>query len=78
MSGAVQCARCGQSKPGLPQPPFNDDLGQSIQAAVCASCWGEWLKAQINVINENRISLRDQKGQAALVRHMKEFLKLAE
>jgi len=78
MPATVRCSRCGESKAALAAAPFGSDLGRRIQSAVCASCWGEWQAAQLNVINEHRISLRDQAGQDALVRHMKEFLKLAD
>lgn len=75
---AVRCSRCGESKPALDQPPFGNELGGRIQSSVCASCWNEWQSSQINVINEHRISLRDRAGQEALVRLMKEFLKLED
>lgn len=73
----ITCSRCEKTAPGLGHAPFKDDLGKKIQASVCAGCWSEWQTNQVNVINEHRISLRDAKGQNALVTHMKEFLKIS-
>ncbi len=59
----------------LPRPPMNDELGQRIQAAVCADCWNEWLKNySIKVINELRLDLSTERGQEEYDRYMREFL----
>lgn len=74
----VTCARCGRSAEGLPYPPYPDDVGERIQANVCASCWREYMGRQTMVINEYRLDLMDPKAQEILTRDMLEFLGLGE
>jgi tetratricopeptide (TPR) repeat protein len=77
--GGFRCQRpgCmwGSRARQLARPPFNDDLGQRIQQAVCADCWNEWLRNfSIKVINELRLDLSTEQGQAEYDRYMREFL----
>ena len=61
----------------LPAPPFRDELGERIYQAVCADCWNDWLKNySIKVINELRLDLSTEHGQAEYDRYMREFLGL--
>ena len=61
----------------LPAPPFKDDLGQQIQSKICVDCWQDWLKNfSIKVINELRLDLSTERGQAEYDRHMREYLGL--
>ena len=56
---------------------MNDDLGRRIQASICADCWTDWAKNySIKVINELRLDLSTERGQAEYDRYMKEFLGL--
>ena len=46
-----------------------------IFAAVCADCWNDWLKNySIKVINELRLDLSTDHGEAEYNKYMKEFL----
>lgn len=59
----------------LRRPPTSDDLGRRIHATICAGCWGEWLRNQsVKVINELRLDLSSERGQAEYDRYMHEFL----
>ncbi len=59
----------------LPRSPLPDEIGQRIQESVCADCWTEWLKNySIKVINELRLDLSTENGQAEYDRYMREFL----
>lgn len=61
----------------LERPPFDDETGQRIYEGVCAWCWEEWLKNySIKVINELRLDLSTEQGQAEYDRYMHEFLGL--
>ena len=61
----------------LPGPPMKDELGQRIYQSVCADCWTDWLKNySIKVINELRLDLSTELGQAEYDRHMREYLGL--
>ncbi len=59
----------------LEAPPMKDELGQRIFESVCADCWNEWLRGfSIKVINEMRLDLSTEHGQAEYDRIMREFL----
>jgi tetratricopeptide (TPR) repeat protein len=61
----------------LPRPPMNDELGQRIQANVCADCWEFWLRnMSIKVINEMRLDLSTERGQEVYDQMMRETLGL--
>ena len=59
-------------------PPMNDDMGQRIQANICADCWNEWLRNySIKVINEMRLDLSTERGQEVYDQMMCEFFGFA-
>ena len=59
----------------LPAPPIPDEFGERIHKSVCAGCWNLWFKdLSIKVINELRLDLSSEFGQAEYDKHMKEFL----
>ena len=61
----------------LAAPPFRDELGERIYSSVCADCWNDWLRNySIKVINELRLDLSTEHGQAEYDRYMREFLGL--
>ena len=63
----------------LDAPPMKDEIGQRVFASVCADCWNEWLKGfSIKVINEMRLDLSTEHGQAEYDRIMREFLGIEE
>jgi tetratricopeptide (TPR) repeat protein len=71
--GCLYGARARQ----LAKAPLSDEIGQRIQAMVCAECWNEWLRNySIKVINELRLDLSTERGQEEYDRYMKEFLGL--
>jgi len=79
--GGFRCQRptcmMGSRARQLPAPPFRDELGQRIYSSVCADCWNDWLRNySIKVINELRLDLSTERGQAEYDRYMREFLGL--
>jgi tetratricopeptide (TPR) repeat protein len=79
--GGFRCQRptcmAGSYARQLPAPPFGDELGRRIHEAICADCWNEWLRNySIKVINELRLDLSTEYGQAEYDRYMREFLGL--
>jgi len=77
--GGFRCQRpgCmwGSRARQLPAPPMSDEIGQRIQQTICADCWGEWLRNySVKVINELRLDLSTERGQAEYDRYMLEFL----
>ncbi len=80
-SGGFRCQRptcmAGSRARQLPAPPFKDDLGRRIQQSICADCWTDWLRNySIKVINELRLDLSTEHGQAEYDKYMREFLGL--
>ena len=76
VSGAVDCPRCGMSKPALQKPPFAGALGAEITARVCGDCWAAWRAAEVMVINELRLNFMDPSSQEILAAEMRRFLGL--
>jgi len=79
--GGFSCQRptcmMGSRARQLPGPPFNDDLGGRIHQSICADCWNDWLRNySVKVINELRLDLSTDHGQAEYDRYMREFLGL--
>lgn len=73
----ITCSRCGKATDALAQPPMPTALGSEIQQRVCPSCWAEWLRTQIMLINEYRLNLVDPEARKALEGQMRAFLNLA-
>jgi Fe-S cluster biosynthesis and repair protein YggX len=74
----ILCARCGETAPGVENPPFPGDLGDELRARTCRNCWSEWLKVEVMVINELQLNFMDPRSLEILARHMREFLLLDE
>jgi tetratricopeptide (TPR) repeat protein len=79
--GGFHCQRptcmMGSRARQLAAPPFRDELGERIYSSVCADCWNDWLRNySIKVINELRLDLSTEHGQAEYDRYMREFLGL--
>jgi Fe-S cluster biosynthesis and repair protein YggX len=59
----------------LATPPLPDEIGQRIQRDICAACWVLWWKdLSIKVINEHRLDLSSDFGQADYDRQMRDFM----
>jgi tetratricopeptide (TPR) repeat protein len=80
-AGGFRCQRptcmMGSRARQLAAPPFRDELGQRIHSSICADCWNDWLRNySVKVINELRLDLSTEHGQAEYDRYMREFLGL--
>ena len=74
--GAILCARCGETALGVENPPFPGELGDELRGRTCRSCWSEWLRVEVMVINELQLNFMDPRSLEILARHMREFLLL--
>lgn len=73
----VNCAKLGQSLPGLQEPPFEGELGQRIFECVSEQAWALWRDdMMIKVINEYRLNLADADHYQVLLDQMQAFLGL--
>ena len=64
----------GDSAEQLAKPPMPDETGERIYKTICAECWQDWLKNySIKVINELRLDLSLEAGQAEYDKYMRGF-----
>ena len=69
----------GKRAKQLPGPPVPDEIGERIYRDICAACWTLWFRdLSIKVINELRLDLSSEFGQAEYDRHMREFFGFEE
>ena len=73
-----RCARpgCSEGKRAvrLEKSPVDGPEGARIAEVICGVCWNGWLKDfSIKVVNELRLDLSSESGQAEYDRHMKEY-----
>jgi tetratricopeptide (TPR) repeat protein len=80
-AGDFPCVRPGCLGNGfgqqLPRPPVPDEIGQLIYQKVCSECWNDWFRnTSIKVINELRLDLSTEHGQAEYDKYMRGFFGL--
>lgn len=74
MSRTVQCALLKREAEGLDRPPYPGPLGQRVFNEVSKEAWGRWVKHQVMLLNEYRLSPVDPKARAFLEGEMEKFL----
>jgi len=72
----VQCGRCGSTAEGLVRAPLPGPAGQAVLEQVCGSCWDEWKRVQVKLINEYRMDVTDPRHFERLIQEMGAFLNL--
>lgn len=73
MARTVQCIKLGREAEGLDFPPLPGALGQRIFDNVSKEAWQGWLRYQTMLINENRLSLADQRARQYLSQQMEAY-----
>jgi len=73
MARTVNCIKLGIAAEGLDLPPYPGELGKRIWQSVSKQAWGDWLKHQTMLVNENRLNLADQRARQYLARQMEMF-----
>ena len=73
MSRTVQCALLKREAEGLDRPPYPGPLGQRIFNEVSKEAWSRWVKHQVMLLNEYRLSPVDPKARAFLEGEMEKF-----
>jgi tetratricopeptide (TPR) repeat protein len=67
------CPSGRRAKP-LAAPPVPDAIGVRIQQQICSDCWNAWFRDySVKVINELRLDLSSEFGQAEYDKYMREF-----
>ena len=74
MSRTVQCVVLKREAPGLDRAPYPGPLGQRIFEQVSKEAWAGWVKHQVMLINEYRLSPVDPKSRKFLETEMEKFL----
>jgi tetratricopeptide (TPR) repeat protein len=82
-AGEIPCQRPGCVNggfgPKLPGSPMPDELGKKIADTICGDCWQDWFKNySIKVINELRLDLSTETGQAEYDKYMRGFFGFEE
>ena len=70
----IRCQRCRRDTPKLDKPPFKNSLGERIQAAICQSCWADWLEHQTVLINHHGLDPRNPKAREFLYEQIEKVL----
>ncbi len=70
MARTVHCIKLDKEAQGLDFPPYPGELGKRIFENVSKQAWGDWLKHQTMLVNENRLNLADARARQYLARQM--------
>jgi Fe-S cluster biosynthesis and repair protein YggX len=73
MTRTVQCVVLKSAAPGLDRVPYPGPLGQRIYEQVSREGWARWVKHQVMLINENRLSPVEPKARKFLEAEMEKF-----
>ncbi|MCG6942964.1 MAG: oxidative damage protection protein [Thiohalocapsa sp.] len=73
MTRMVNCVKLGREAEGLARQPYPGELGKRVFENVSKQAWGDWLKHQTMLINENRLSPMDPKARKFLEEQMEQY-----
>ena len=73
MSRTVQCVVLKTEAPGLDRAPYPGPLGQRIFESVSREGWARWVRHQVMLINEYRLSPVDPKARKFLEGEMEKY-----
>jgi Fe-S cluster biosynthesis and repair protein YggX len=73
MTRTVNCVVLNAEAPGLERPPYPGPLGQRIFEAVSKEGWARWVKHQVMLINEYRLSPVEPKARKFLEAEMEKY-----
>jgi len=73
MTRMVHCVVLKSEAPGLDRVPYPGPLGQRIFEQVSREGWARWVKHQVMLINENRLSPIEPKARKFLEAEMEKF-----
>jgi Fe-S cluster biosynthesis and repair protein YggX len=73
MTRTVQCVVLKSEAPGLDRAPYPGPLGQRIYEQVSKEGWSRWVRHQVMLMNEYRLSPVDPKARKFLEVEMEKF-----
>jgi Fe-S cluster biosynthesis and repair protein YggX len=74
----VNCVKFNKNLEALDRAPYPGDLGRRILENVSRKAWQSWLEHQTMLINENNLSMLDDKAQLYLKEQMEKYFFSAE
>jgi Fe-S cluster biosynthesis and repair protein YggX len=69
----VLCAKLKKELPGLPEPPFDNELGKKIYEQVSLQAWNQWGDYCKMLLNEYRLNPARKHDQEVIVQQMEQF-----
>ena len=69
----VFCAKLKKELPGLPEPPFDTDLGKRVYDNVSQEAWNQWTEYCKMLLNEYRLNPARKQDQEVIVKQMEQF-----
>jgi Fe-S cluster biosynthesis and repair protein YggX len=73
MTRTVHCVVLHSEAPGLDRVPYPGPLGKRIYEAVSKEGWARWVKHQVMLINEYRLSPVEPKARKFLEDEMEKY-----
>ena len=73
MTRTVQCVVLKSEAPGLERVPYPGPLGQRIYESVSREGWARWVKHQVMLLNEYRLSPIEPKARKFLEAEMEKY-----
>lgn len=73
MTRKVQCVLLKREADGLERPTYPGELGRRIFENVSKEAWGRWVRHQVMLMNEYRLSPVDPKARKLLETEMEKF-----
>jgi Fe-S cluster biosynthesis and repair protein YggX len=70
----VFCAKLKRELPGLPEPPFDTDLGKKVYETISQEAWNQWTEYCKMLLNEYRLNPARKQDQEVIVKQMEQFL----
>jgi Fe-S cluster biosynthesis and repair protein YggX len=70
----VSCVKLGGERPGLPNKPFADALGQRVFESVSQEAWQLWIEHSKKIVNEYRLDLTQKSAHDLLKEQCEAFL----
>ena len=69
----VFCAKLKRELPGLPEPPFDTDLGKKVYDTISQEAWNQWTEYCKMLLNEYRLNPARREDQEVIVKQMDMF-----
>ena len=78
----VMCKKLGKELPGLPRPPYKNELGKRIYEEISKEAWDQWIKHSVRYVNTyfgpGRLDLATKEGQDFLFKQAAVFFGFEE